>query len=328
MSETQDQMTDKDTDRPLATFALLAYNQEQYIREAVEGAFAQNYEPLEIILSDDCSSDQTFEIIREMAATYRGPHKLEIRKNEENLGIAEHVNQIFKAANGAFIALAAGDDISLNHRVEHTVTELLKEPSASFCECAYLPMDQNAQPYQGEKSVSPSERSICLEELIKDKVKGLIGAARTYRKTTIEMFPPLARKCPTEDSTLVLRCLLTGPALYTPRPAVKRRIHDGNLSGALSMRSMVLDEIWVQYRADANEAIARGYVSELVYAEVLQWIDRTAYIRNLQQKSQNGTFSVAEEIFSILAKGGRVNVPRTKRLGIVLKTVLRGWFNR
>jgi len=49
------------TDRPLVTFALVAYNQEQYIREAVEGAFAQTYEPLEIILSDDCSSDRTVE---------------------------------------------------------------------------------------------------------------------------------------------------------------------------------------------------------------------------------------------------------------------------
>ena len=55
-------------DRPLVTFALFAYNQEQYIREAIEGAFAQTYQPLEIILSDDCSTDRTFEIMREMGS--------------------------------------------------------------------------------------------------------------------------------------------------------------------------------------------------------------------------------------------------------------------
>ena len=49
-------MTQKTTAaRPLVTFALFAYNQEKYIREAVEGAFSQTYEPLEIILSDDYS---------------------------------------------------------------------------------------------------------------------------------------------------------------------------------------------------------------------------------------------------------------------------------
>ena len=41
------------------TFVLLAYNQEKYIREAVDGALAQTYHPLKIILSDDCSSDRT-----------------------------------------------------------------------------------------------------------------------------------------------------------------------------------------------------------------------------------------------------------------------------
>ena len=58
---------------PLVTFALLANNQEDYIREAVQGTFAQAYKPLEITLSDDCSSDRTDQIMQEMAGAYRGP---------------------------------------------------------------------------------------------------------------------------------------------------------------------------------------------------------------------------------------------------------------
>jgi glycosyltransferase involved in cell wall biosynthesis len=326
MSATDDQMADKDTDRPLVTFALIAYNQEDYIREAVEGAFSQTYEPLEIILSDDCSNDRTFEIMHEMATAYRGPHKLDIRKNEKNVGIAEHVNQIFEAANGDFITLAAGDDISLHHRVEHTVNELMKNPSSSFCECAYFPMNQSGQLYQGRKSVFPCDRKIFLEEFISDKIKGLIGASRTYRREAIEKFPPLRRNCPTEDSTLVLRCLLIAPSLYTTRPAVKRRLHDKNLSGASSMGSMALDEIWAQYREDTNEAISRGYISKSVYVEVSQWIDRTAYIRSLQQKRQNGTFSFTREVISNLTKGELADLTFTERLRLILKTALRGWF--
>ena len=63
-------------ERPLICFGLLAYNQEPFIREAVEGALAQTYAPLEIILSDDCSTDRTFEIMQETVAAYRGPHKV------------------------------------------------------------------------------------------------------------------------------------------------------------------------------------------------------------------------------------------------------------
>ena len=75
MTNSPNEIPDNATDRPLVTFALFAYNQEDYIREAVQGALAQAYEPLEIILSDDCSSDRTYQIMQEMAVVYRGPHQ-------------------------------------------------------------------------------------------------------------------------------------------------------------------------------------------------------------------------------------------------------------
>lgn len=80
-------------DRPLVTFALFAYNQEKYIREAISGAFSQTYSPLEIIMSDDNSLDSTYEIMREEARAYQGPHKIILNRNSSNLGIAYHVNK-------------------------------------------------------------------------------------------------------------------------------------------------------------------------------------------------------------------------------------------
>ncbi|WP_417748814.1 glycosyltransferase family A protein [Rosistilla oblonga] len=103
-------------DRPLLTFALFAYNQETKIRQAVEAAFAQTYEPLEIVLSDDCSNDQTFEIMAEMAKLYNGPHNVICRQNKSNLGIGAHVDTIAKFSKGDWIVMAAGDDVSLPER--------------------------------------------------------------------------------------------------------------------------------------------------------------------------------------------------------------------
>ena len=62
MSDKPEEMPDNATDRPLVSFAQFAYNQEKYIREAIEGAFAQTYEPIEVILSEDYSTNRTFEI--------------------------------------------------------------------------------------------------------------------------------------------------------------------------------------------------------------------------------------------------------------------------
>jgi len=116
-------MTQAAAERPLVTFALFAYNQEKYIREAVEGAFAQTYQPLEIILSDDCSSDRTFEIMQEMAAKYKGPHQVRATRNIKNLGVTQHFLTRCKEAKGGIIVVAAGDDISLPTRVAEHVPE-------------------------------------------------------------------------------------------------------------------------------------------------------------------------------------------------------------
>jgi len=101
---------------PLVTFAVFAFNHEKYIREAVEGAFSQTYEPLEIILSDDCSSDRTFEIMQEMAAAYDGPHDVKVRQNEVNQGTLGHVLTVSSHAQGELIVVAAGDDVSIPDR--------------------------------------------------------------------------------------------------------------------------------------------------------------------------------------------------------------------
>src|SRR5215470_18905066 len=98
--------------KPLVTFYVMAYNQARFIREAVEGALAQTYSPLEIVLSDDCSWDGTFEVMRDAVKGYSGPHTVILNRNPRNLGLSEHVNRIIELARGDLIIAADGDDVS------------------------------------------------------------------------------------------------------------------------------------------------------------------------------------------------------------------------
>lgn len=101
---------------PLVTFALFAYNQEGFIREAVQAAFSQEYQPLQIVLSDDGSSDSTFKIMQEMAECYEGPHQVVARKTASNLGTLRHVVDVARISLGKLLVLAAGDDVSKPER--------------------------------------------------------------------------------------------------------------------------------------------------------------------------------------------------------------------
>ena len=122
---------------PQVTFVLFAYNQDQFIHEAVSSALMQDYELLTIIISDDCSDDKTFEIIKSTVNSYVGPHKVILNRNEINLGrhgFCAHVNKVFELVEDDLIIIAAGDDISLPERTSVLVNAWIDagKPSGSL----------------------------------------------------------------------------------------------------------------------------------------------------------------------------------------------------
>src|SRR5947209_4528615 len=106
--------------KPLLTFGVAAFNQEPFVEEAVQAAFAQTYSPLEIILSDDASKDRSFEIMSELAAGYKGPHRIILNRNPVTRCIGGHINRIMEISRGELLLAAAGDDISLPQRADVT----------------------------------------------------------------------------------------------------------------------------------------------------------------------------------------------------------------
>src|ERR1017187_1574352 len=117
---------DGNRERPVVSFVLLAYKQEQFIREAVEGALSQTYSPLEIILTDDCSPDHTFAIMQEMVTAYQGRHSVKLNRMAKNKGLAASINSMMALAVGELVVFAAGDDCSLPHRVETLASEWVR----------------------------------------------------------------------------------------------------------------------------------------------------------------------------------------------------------
>jgi len=179
-------------DRPLVTFALFAYNQEKYIREAVEGAFSQTYEPLEIILSDDCSSDRTYEIMQEMAEGYRGSHRVRLRRSEVNRGLGIHIRYVVEIARGYLIVVAAGDDVSLPHRTISLV-ELIEDENSLFAASNYNTMHDNGE-LTGENIQNDYTGNYLWSITDADPKHFANGAAAAYRRDFLQAALYAARK--------------------------------------------------------------------------------------------------------------------------------------
>ncbi len=220
------------TDRPLVTFALFAYNQEEYIREAVEGAFSQTYEPLEIILSDDCSSDRTFEIMQEMAAEYQGPHKVMTRQSNKNMGVLSHVLSVSRAAKGKIAIVAAGDDISLPERTECAVEFFRSEDIFAFSS-EDLIIDEFGNETRWDQS-----RSERREAWYTESQTWVHGATAAYRTSFLNEIPIPKEHIFFEDMFFSdLLKILGKSSARCKKPLVKYRYHFHNLSGRRSKQN-------------------------------------------------------------------------------------------
>lgn len=223
-------------DKPLVTFAVIAYNQERFIREAIEGAFAQTYEPLEIVLSDDCSSDGTFEIMQEMATAYKGPHRVVLNRNDPNLGLVPHIDRVMELVNGEFIVVNAGDDISVPERTDKLVHVWLE--SKKMCSLVHSAVMSTTAEREPIALRRPPARIINLptpKTIIADKAH-VIGASASWSREVFEKYGQIGPGLSTEDRIIPFRAATLGGLEYIDEPLVLHNNEgisgfDGDLDG-------------------------------------------------------------------------------------------------
>jgi len=97
-------------DNPLVTIICLCYNQENYVLESLFSVINQDYPSLELIIMDDCSTDNSKSVIEKWLIDYP---KIQFIANETNLGNTKSFNKALKKAKGEYIVDLAADDILL-----------------------------------------------------------------------------------------------------------------------------------------------------------------------------------------------------------------------
>ncbi|MGE8377017.1 MAG: glycosyltransferase family 2 protein [Sphingobacterium sp.] len=87
---------------------VLTYNQAELLPQCLDSILQEEILPFEIIIGDDCSTDETDHIVAQYKSKY--PEIIKMHKNEKNLGIFKNWNRLMKLANGEIISSIAGDD--------------------------------------------------------------------------------------------------------------------------------------------------------------------------------------------------------------------------
>ncbi len=262
----------------LVSYVLTAYNIENFIEESIQCAFNQTYEPLEIILSDDCSTDRTYEIMERMANEYKGPHKIVLNRNPENLGITKHMNKAYlELATGEIIIAAHGDDISLPERTEKLVNYLEEDSSCTQVSCGAICCDSDLNPLSEyyQKNFSVSEK-----RMYSLATGGKLSVGFTaFRRSVMTLFGPLNDDCPTEDDPIGFRMLLSGNLCFLPDIMIKYRKHSTSSSNPENFDKFPLEKILKQQNDDMIKAVSMGLITENQRLEIHKTLEKNMYIR-------------------------------------------------
>lgn len=92
--------------QPLFTVATITYNSGKWVQQTIESILSSSYSDFELLISDDCSADDTWQIVQQ----YNDP-RIRAWRNEQNFGEYPNRNKVLKEARGRFILFIDGDDI-------------------------------------------------------------------------------------------------------------------------------------------------------------------------------------------------------------------------
>lgn len=129
----------KNANRALVSVIVPVFNAEKYIKRTVESVKAQTYDNWELILVNDCSSDNSLKIILDLADKDK---RIKVISLDENSGPAVARNMGIKAAKGSFIAFLDADDLWLPEKLEKQL-KFIEEKDCAFSYTSYKYADED-----------------------------------------------------------------------------------------------------------------------------------------------------------------------------------------
>lgn len=123
----------------LVSVIIPVYNASKTIEKTIESVLCQSYTDFEIIIIDDCSNDNSFEIARELS---KSDNRIILYRNQKNLGVAKTRNVGISIAKGEFISFLDSDDVWKSSKLEKQL-KYIEQKNADICYTSYEMVNNN-----------------------------------------------------------------------------------------------------------------------------------------------------------------------------------------
>lgn len=176
---------------------MAVYNAKETLPLAIDSILAQTYRDWELILCDDCSTDETHEVIADYCSRY--PDQIVSVRNEVNSKLPFSLNHCLQVATGDYIARMDADDISKPERLQKQAEFLDAHPEIAVVGTSMIRFDDHGEFGKLKCDMSPSGRSlktgvphyhatIMMRKSVYDAVGGYTVSKRTERGQDVDLW--------------------------------------------------------------------------------------------------------------------------------------------
>ena len=245
------------------------FNAGKFLADSIESILSQTYANLELLITDDCSTDNTIDILKDFA---KRDKRVKVKYLKSNVGPAIARNRSIERAKGRYIAFCDCDDRWMPDKLERQIAHMRKHDCA-LCSSSYIICDEDNK----DTGIFISPTHITLSMLKRDNKIGCLTAIYDIKRLGHKFYMPAIRK--RQDWALFLNILKECQICFciTEPLAYYRNRHHSVSSNKLSL---------VKYNVNVYETVF-GYTRVRAYLYFFLIFMPTYYAKVLKRDSDS-----------------------------------------
>nr|VFJ58847.1 MAG: Glycosyltransferase involved in cell wall bisynthesis [Candidatus Kentron sp. FW]VFJ58917.1 MAG: Glycosyltransferase involved in cell wall bisynthesis [Candidatus Kentron sp. FW] len=213
---------------PLVSIIIPCYNHARFVAEAIESALGQTHSPVEVIVVDDGSTDDSVRVIS-------GFSDRVLFLQQENLGPSVARNTGFRVSKGEFIAFLDADDLYEKNFIARLLAVFEQDPECVAVYCTTRSISEDGQWIPPEnRFLFPAPEELYSQLLLHQFILMQFTLTRRTGYEKAGLFDPQFRNA--EDWEMLLRIARIGKIVGVPEPLTRRRVVPGSLSRGIDTR--------------------------------------------------------------------------------------------
>jgi glycosyltransferase involved in cell wall biosynthesis len=209
---------------PRVSIGLPVYNGERFLERSVDSLRCQTLADFELIISDNASTDGTWQVCRRLAAA---DSRIRLLRNDVNLGAAANFNTVFREARGTLFKWASSDDMCRPDLLERCVHLLERRPDVVLCYGKTTLIDSDDRPIrEHEDEYDLPEEDVVRRFRRARRHHGLLNVLHGVMRSVALRRTALMGNFPGSDESLAVELSLYGKFFELPERLFLRRMHE------------------------------------------------------------------------------------------------------